>query len=235
MHQNSHLLTVTIYDEQELTYVRKGNLDSIILRYMARRLHSTLRQLDQPGFSRRMRPLVYKLQERHGRMHRIAIYQPQELLEKSPLSFVGFISKKQKQLQPSILKAIQMVDNKLIEELADAPGILSYSSLELRNGDWCNLVLLGDASTKTHITSSETHKHAAYHLAHSYYEWIRLHNGVMPEGLDHMEMQLQKTRYYTFHTEQSRPSIRELFYETPYPVRSFDDTAITDYLHTNAF
>src|SRR2546426_481732 len=83
--------------------------------------------------------------------------------------------------------------------------VLRYSSLELRNGDWCNLVLLSDAGAKTHIKGSEMHKYAAYHLAHSYYEWIRLHNGVMPEGLDHMEMQLQKTKYYTFQAGQQRP------------------------------
>ena len=59
------------------------------------------------------------------------------------------------------------------------------------------------------------HKYAAYRLAHSYYEWIRLHNGVMPEGLDHMEMQLQKTKYYTFQAGQQRPSIREFIYELP--------------------
>ena len=72
-----------------------------------------------------------------------------------------------------------------------------------------NLVLLSDAEAKTYIKGSEMHKYAAYRLAHSYYEWIRLHNGVMPEGLDHMEMQLQKTKYYTFQAGQQRPSIRE--------------------------
>jgi len=102
-----------------------------------------------------------------------------------------------------------MVDKKLIKELISNPGILSYSSLELRNGDWCNLVVLNDAGAKTHIKSNSTHIHAAYHLAHRYYEWIRLHNGIMPEGLDHTEMQLQKTKYYTFQTKQQRATMQE--------------------------
>ena len=85
---------------------------------------------------------------------------------------------------------------------------------EQRNGDRYNLVLLSNASAKTHIKSSETHKYAADHLSHSYYEWIRLHKGVMPEGLDHMEMQLQKTKYYTLQVGEQRPSIREMIYET---------------------
>ena len=212
MNQDSHMLMATM---QEMSDVSKGKLDIIVLRYMARRLHLTLHQLDQPDSLRRTRSQVYKLQERGGRTHRIAIYQPEKLLAQVPLSFVGFISARQKLLRPSIIQAIQRADKRLVEELAGAPGVLSYSSLELRNGDWCNLVLLSDAGAKTHIKGSEMHKYAAYHLAHSYYEWIRLHNGVMPEGLDHMEMQLQKTKYYTFQAGQQRPAIREFIYELP--------------------
>jgi hypothetical protein len=112
----------------------------------------------------------------------------------------------------SFLKAIQKADRQMVEKLADAPRILSYSSLELRNGDWCNLVVMTDADVKMHIKGNETHKHAVYQLAHSYYEWIRLHSGVMPEGLDHMEMRSQKTRYYSFHAPETRPVVRELVY-----------------------
>ena len=180
--------------------VRKGKLDLVILRYMARRVYVALRSLDQVATT--ARPLLYYLDERRRRTHRMAIYNPEELLLNNELAFVGFISARQKLLRPSIIQAIQRADKRLVEELAGAPGVLSYSSLEVRNGDWCNLVLLSDAGAKTHIKGSEMHKYAAYHLAHSYYEWIRLHNGVMPEGLDHMEMQLQKTKYYTFQAGQ---------------------------------
>jgi hypothetical protein len=68
-------------------------------------------------------------------MHRLAIYQPEALLVQRPLSFVGFISGKQKHLRPCVAQAIQRADQKLVEELADAPGILSYTSLQLQNGN----------------------------------------------------------------------------------------------------
>jgi hypothetical protein len=210
--------------------VQKRKLDSILLRYIARRVHLTLRQLDhRPSSTRKIRPLVLHLRERRGHIHRLAIYQPQEILAHRPLYFLGFLSKKQKQLRPSILQAIGRADKKLVEDLANAPGILSYSSLELRNGDWCNLVVLGDVGAKAHLKSSETHQQAAYHLSHSYYEWIRLHEGVMPQGLDHMEMQLQKSRYYTFHQGQSRPSVRELVYEAPSRVQPLPNAAMLNY------
>ena len=198
--------------EPDSHMLRKAKLDGILLGYIARRLQLTLGQLEVPGVARRGLPLVCHLQERRGRKHRIAFYHPEALLAQTPLAFVGFLSARQKLLRPSILNAIKRTDRRLVMELADVPGILSYSSLELRNGDWCNLVVLTDASVKRHITGSQTHQHAAYLLAHAYYAWIRLHSGVMPEGLDHMEMHLLKTRYYTFHPGQMKPSIRELAY-----------------------
>jgi hypothetical protein len=166
-------------------------------------------------------------------MHRLAIYQPEALLVQRPLSFVGFISGKQKHLRPCVAQAIQRADQKLVEELADAPGILSYTSLQLQNGNWCNLVLLSDASAKTYLKSSQTHNYAAYHLAHSYYEWIRLHQGVMPEGLDHRGMQLQKTKYYTFPAAQPRPLIRELLYQAPTRVQPIADSALRNDVPAN--
>ena len=181
---------------------------------MAQRLHSTLRQLDQSERPLLEQPLLYQLQERRGRNHRIVIYQQQELFQQRSFAFVGFISKRKGCLPPSVVEEIQQTDQKLVAELVHAPSILSYSSLELPHSDWCNLVVLADSGAKIHIKHSETHTHAAYHLAHEYYEWIRLHSGMMPEGLDSREMRLLNTKYYTFRPDQQRPSIRERAYRT---------------------
>jgi hypothetical protein len=213
MNDNSQLIEEITDDEQAKIDVRKGHLDLVILKYMARRLHLTLQQIGQTERPTLRVPLLYQLQERHGRKHRIVIYRQQELFQKLPFAFVGFISKRKRSLLPSLIEEIQQTDQKLVAELIKAPGILSYSSLELPFGDWCNLVVLADTRAKLQIKSTETHAYAAYHLAHAYYEWIRLHTGTMPEGLDHVEMRLLKTKYYTFHPGQERPSIRELVYK----------------------
>jgi hypothetical protein len=193
--------------------IKKGKLDLIILQYMARRLHLSLHQLDKPASP--SQPLLYTLQERHERTHRIAIYRYHELFLRRMFTFVGFISRKHSYLPESIVAEIQQADQQLIAELVGNPGILSYSSLELRNGDWCNLVLLSNARAKAHIKSTKTHAYAAHHLAYRYYEWIRLHNGIMPQGLDHTEMLLLKTKQYSFQVTQPRPAIRELIYSLP--------------------
>lgn len=213
MKHNSEFMEEVASDEQAKIEVRKGQLDLVILKYMARRLHLMLQQPGQRERLTQQGPVLYQLQERHRHNHRIVIYRQQELFQKLPFAFVGFISKRKRTLVPTIVEEIQQADQKLMAELIKAPGILSYSSLELPFGNWCNLVVLTDVSAKMQIKGTETHSYAAYHLAHAYYEWIRLHTGIMPQGLDHVDMHLLKTKYYTFHTGQQRPSIRELAYK----------------------
>lgn len=192
-------------------YVRKAKLDLVVLRYMAQRVSVTLRSLAQETTT--ARPVLYYLDERHRRTHRMAIYNPETLLLHNELAFVGFVSGKLKPLRPSNAAELRIMDKKLVTELANTPGLLSYSSLELHDGNWCNLVLLNDSEVKIRIKNAATHQYAAYEVAPSCYEWIRLHHGNMPVGLAGNDMFLQKTRYYTYQGAERRPTIREITYQ----------------------
>lgn len=188
----------------------KGTSDLLVLKYMRQRMRVTLHQLKPCATSQR--PILYNFQERHGRIHRIALYNCQELAQRPSLAFVGFISRKQKILDASIVDEIHTIDAQLVAEMVNNSGVLGYSSLELRTGIWCNLVLMENIEAKQQVLRSETHAHAAYQLAPRYYEWIRLHTGIMPHGLFHDEMHALHTRYYTFQTAQQKPVIREHTY-----------------------
>jgi hypothetical protein len=196
--------------ERDFPIVIKGKLDLVVLRYMARRVFMTLRSLDQTTAT--MRPLLYYLEERRRRIHRMAIYNPQELSLNNELAFVGFVSGRQKPIRASVVAELHAVDEKLVAELVGVPGLLSYSSLELHDDKWCNLVLLNDPAVKLHLKNAETHRYAAYELAPSHYEWIRLHNGTMPAGLAGDVMVLQKTKYYMYQSPERRPTVREITY-----------------------
>jgi hypothetical protein len=210
MFQDSRLLhEQDVLDYRIYTAVNKSKLDLIVLRYMTRSVH--LRLLREAVVAEM--PSLYYSEERRGRMHRIVIYDSQELQVQQNLAFVGFVSRKQQSLSASIVEDIHEVDRKLVTELVGAPGMLSYSSLELHTGNWYNLVLLNDLTAKRHIRNSETHKYAAYQLAPRYYEWIRLHNGILPGGIARCELVLQKTKCYTFQMITSRPIVRELTHE----------------------
>ncbi len=197
-------------DTHSAANLSKGTSDLLVLKYMRQRVRLTLHQLEPCSTSQR--PILYNFQERHGRIHRIALYDCQQLLHRPTLAFVGFISRKQKLLDTTIIDEIHTIDAQLVAEMVNNSGILGYSSLELRTGIWCNLVLMENNETKQQVLQSTTHAHAAYRLAPRYYEWIRLHTGVMPNGLFHDEMKALHTRYYTFHTTQTKPIIREHTY-----------------------
>lgn len=202
--------TSTTLEHPAGLHLKKGKLDLGVLKLMAQRLYLTLHQLDQPVNN--LQPLLYSLEERHRRVHRIALYRPAELLVARPLLFVGFISGKRHPLEQHVLDEIQRIDQKLVPELMGIADILSYSSLELRTGRWYNLVIFTDTGTKETLKKSSTHTYAAYHLAPRYYEWIRLHNGVMPGGLVQQDLRLESTKYYVFPDTQQRPIMHKVVY-----------------------
>jgi len=190
---------------------RESRLDLVVLKYMVQRLRMTLHTLEQPTSV--SLPLFYSLKERHGRTHRIAICEPRELLEQSSLNFVGFISGKRKSVDQRVIDEFMRVDKAMLNQIVHIPGLLSYSSLELRTDSWYNLVLLRDAEVKTSFETIATHRYAAYELAPSYYTWIRLHYGILSSGLASQEMRLLKTKYYAFSAMQPETIMRERSYE----------------------
>lgn len=210
MNMDSSLNTGEAVEDRSLPNGQEETSDLVLLRYMAQRIYITLYLLDRPIST--AQPLLYYSEEGHKYIHRIAIYHPQELLLNNSLDFVGFVSSKQKPGSQPVIEEIRIVDKKLVAELVGTPGLLSYSSMELRDGNWCNLVLFSSTETKTHIKNSETHAYAAYQLSPRYYDWIRLHNGIMPAGLACNDMLLRKTKYYTFHAAHEKPTIREVTY-----------------------
>ncbi len=212
MNKDSYLNLSEALNEDSPPGDEEHEQDIVLLRYMTQRIYITLYLLDEPTDP--SQPLLYYLEEGHKYTHRIAIYGPQELLLNKQLDFVGFISRKLKLEDSLVIEEIRAVDKKLIVELINTPGLLSYSSLELRDGRWCNLVLFSGPETKMQLKKSETHAYAAYQLSPRYYNWVRLHNGIMPGGLARNEMLLQKTKYYQFHGPHEQPTIQELIYES---------------------
>jgi hypothetical protein len=188
--------------------IYKRRSDLFVLGYMAHSLHLTLQTVEQQ-IRDTAQPLLYYAEERHQRIHRIAIYKQQMLRQNAHLSFVGFVSRKKQPLATAIVDAIYEVDRKLVAELLHAPGLLSYSSLELHTGTWYNLVVLDNTTAKQHIKNSKTHQYAAFELSQHYYQWIRLHSGFITDGLDQGHLVLQKTKHYIFRKIPSQSTMHE--------------------------
>ncbi|HEX9131152.1 MAG TPA: hypothetical protein VF844_02550 [Ktedonobacteraceae bacterium] len=211
MNKDSYLNSGEALDEHSPPGDEENEQDLVLLRYMTQKIYITLYLLDDPADP--SQPLLYYLEEGHKYTHRIAIYNPRELLLSNKLDFVGFISRKLQPEDAQVIEEIRAIDKKLIVELINTPGLMSYSSLELRDGRWCNLVVFSGPELKAHLKHSETHAYAAYQLSPRYYDWVRLHNGVMPGGLARNQMLLRKTTYYRFHGPHEKPTIQESTYE----------------------
>jgi hypothetical protein len=142
------------------------------------------------------RPVVVEGRESDGRMHRTIVCHSERLRDGRDVAWVGFFAVKRRDVDPAPL---HLRDDELIREFPAHPGILSYSSLEIGGGDWGNLILLAGDDAREHWRTSERHAHAARELAPRHYTDVRLHVGVLAEGVRAgAEPILRLTRYYDY-------------------------------------
>ena len=144
----------------------------------------------------RARPLVVQREEAGGRLHRAIIFDPGRLGDGRDLVWVGFFGVKRREVDSAPLSAI---DDELVQELPAHPDILSYSSLELDDGDWGNLILLDGDAAREDWRASPRHAYATRELAPRHYRHVRLHQGVLPGGARAGGAPvLRRTKYYDY-------------------------------------
>lgn len=190
--------------------VHKRKIDLLVLRHIAQQLRLTLHTIEQPLTDNP--PFLYTSTERHCCSHRIAIYDPLQLLQNKPLAFVGFVSGRKADKDSTISQDLHAADNQMLAELAHVPGLLAYSSMEMRTGRWYNLVVLQNLDVKSHFRHSSMHQYAAYKLAPLAYDWIRIHSGVLPAGLTGSAMDVLKTKHYVYRQTDSTVAMCEVIY-----------------------
>ncbi len=183
----------------------QNTADVAALRHMLARLRHLLSQPE--GVPDSPRPLILNLSESGGRGHRIVLANPERLRTASALALVGFFGCKRPGTDPAPLTA---VDDELIDEFPQHPGILSYSSLEGMDGNWSNLVVLDSPEASEHWKTSAKHMVAVRELAPGYYTTIRLHNGRLPDSLlSGVDLILLRTKYYDFQGDRPWRAVRE--------------------------
>jgi hypothetical protein len=206
-----------------LDHIRLGPLEAVAGRQFAAPEHSLadlavleamrerLRQvLGAPGSAAgnpdRAEIHVQYVHEEHNRLHRVVLIDRTALRSSGELAFVGFFGHRRGDANPALL---QDIDTELIQEFLHHRYVLSYSSCELPDGNWANLVILQHIDGIQHWRASQKHAYAARELAPQYYTGIRLHNGALPAGLDSPHMELTTTKYYDFGSGELWHAIRE--------------------------
>jgi hypothetical protein len=140
-------------------------------------------------------PLVLAAPAPPGRQHRAIVCDAARLRGARPVAFVGFFAHKRPEVDASPLTS---ADDALVAEFPGHPGILSYSSLELPDGNWGNLIVLDRAESGERWRESERHAWAVGELAPRHYHWVRLHLGAFPAGVLAGAPALVRTRYLDY-------------------------------------
>lgn len=153
------------------------------------------------------RPVVLNWPQPEGRMHRVVIAHYDGLIARCDLAIVGFFGDMRPGADSSVLDGM---DELLIGEFVFHKGVLSYSTLELADGNCGNLVLLNPPQARDHWRASAKHA-SAVNIAPQYYADVRLHNGTLPGGLiGGGEPVLTRTKYYDFARPEPWYAVRDL-------------------------
>jgi hypothetical protein len=118
--------------------------------------------------------------EAEGRTHRLIVSDATGLRAAPNLTLVGFFGQRRPDADPM---PVSQIDSELIGELDEHPGLLSYCSLLLENGDYGNIVLFASEEAKYHWATSNRHAYAVRVISPKYYATVRLHNVIVPGGL----------------------------------------------------
>ena len=141
-------------------------------------------------------PESHELIETDGRHHRIIPIRPKLLVETESLTLVGFFGQRN---LCSDAGAAASRDKMLFSEMKKHEGLLSYSSLELTNGDYGNCVVFANEHAKDNWGYSQVHEEAVNDLSPLYYKSIRLYNGsISGNVVDFYRMQLNIVKYLDY-------------------------------------
>lgn len=148
-----------------------------------------------------------QLEESNGHSHRYLVPRPPILAKARQLAVVGFFGQKRLGADPDHFGNLGEL---LMGEIPTYPKILSYQTMQLPNGNFSNLVLLQNEEVKEHWMTGDIHR-KAIDLSSSYYQSIRIYNGILPGGIENLaSLTLKKVKYYDYQEDPTWRGIRSL-------------------------
>jgi hypothetical protein len=177
--------------------------DREILVHMAKQLALVLEE--HPDALGRSRSTF--VNEPDGRYHRHIVPRPEVLSQARSIYLVGFFSHRQKE---AFIDYFRDLDDRLVQQIPTFQGILSYSTMALPDTNYGNLVLLSDEEIKSKWMQNETHSRAVG-LSPGYYQFVRIDNGVLPEGIRQPDLlQITQVKYYDYEEDPPWKAVRRL-------------------------
>ncbi len=194
---------IELITEKPFTHTDHIAKDREILVHMAREASLVLEK--QADLLRENETIF--IQEPDKRYHRFFVPRPNVLSQAKNVYLVGFFSHKQAAAAPNHFGDL---DDRLIEQLPTFQEILSYSTMALPDGSFGNLVLLSEEEVKLKWMQGEIHSRAVA-LSPDYYQFVRINNGMLPEGIMQPDsLKITRVKYYDFEQDPPWKAVREL-------------------------
>jgi hypothetical protein len=190
------------------THPGYSNLEARVMRYMMLRLCQVLESFHWQANPNRLQPHIQELLEPDGRYHRVLLIQPTGFKARDHFSVVGFFG--QRSFDADQGDAAER-DKLLFEEMTQHQGLLSYSTLELTNGDYANCILFSDEAAKNQWGRSRVHEKAAREFSPKFYHSVRLYNGVLNAPImESYKLKLQTVKYFDYSVQPCWSATRVL-------------------------
>lgn len=194
---------VEVRTERPFTHTERISKDREILVHMARQICVFLEK--HPDILE-MSKSIY-IDEPDGHSHRYFVPRVETLAQTRKVFLVGFFSHKKEGASKDHFGDL---DDRLIKELLTHQEILSYSTMAIPGGDFANLVLLSNEEAKTKWMQGRIHNRAV-ELSPAYYQYVRINNGVLPEGISKPDsLRITRVKYYDYSEDPPWKAVREL-------------------------
>lgn len=180
--------------------------DQSILAYMLEDLRATLGEMAEGEITvTPYEPIEWTVM---GLRRRLIICDPMRITRRSKACIVGFFGERNQDRDSTPLEE---ANADVVLEFRSYPGILSYTSIELSDGNWANLVVHDLPDDRERWRSSERHAEVATALSPLYYKNVRIHNGQIEGGvLAGKAIVLDRTKYWDYRAKTVWQAVREL-------------------------
>ena len=198
------------YDENppghDCADVRHYGADLALMNYLLQDLRVLVRQADAGDTE--LHPYQTITWDVHGLKRRTVMCDPASLLMGTDVYVVGFLGDRR---SSDDAKEIDAFEIDVIGEFRQYPGILSYSSVELIDSQWANLVVHRTTSDREAWRNSPVHMEAAEDLATRVYRSVRIHNGFIRGGpISSETVTIETTKYFDYGFDPMWHAIRAL-------------------------
>jgi hypothetical protein len=188
---------LTVYESPEghpCAAVDHYRSDLALLSYLLQDLRALARRAAKGEIE--LAPYQRVTWEVHGLRRRTVICDPPQLLSGEDVLMVGFLGNRRNTPEAAEVEATEL---DVIDEFTKYPGIVSYSSIELVDHQWANLVIHTGPDDREAWRHSEIHIEAAERLAPKVYHDVRIHNGRVLSGVTGPEtIVINTTKYWDY-------------------------------------